>query len=89
MKTIQALLAVFALSALPALSQLVLNPETGLRTGTVTVNGNTSTIEPGLNLSSLDEWGDWNGNPNADFSGANLNAAILENVRSGSLTGTP
>ena len=63
---------VFACAALPALGELVEDPETGLLTGTITVNGQTHTIES-----------------NARLSGADLTAAILERVRSGSITGTP
>ena len=54
MKPLQTLLAVFACAALPALGQLVEDPETGLRTGTITVNGQTYTIEPNANLSGAD-----------------------------------
>ncbi len=50
MKPIQALLAAFALSALPALSQLVLDPETGLRTGTIRIDGRVHHIMPNSNL---------------------------------------
>ena len=50
MKPLQALLAVFACAALPALGQLVEDPETGLRTGTITVNGQTYPIEPSASL---------------------------------------
>ena len=65
MKPLQALLAVFACAALPALGQLVEDPETGLRTGTITVNGQTYTIEPNANLSG------------ANLSGADLSRADL------------
>ncbi len=65
MKPLQTLLAVFACAALPALGQLVEDPETGLRTGTITVNGQTYTIEPNANLSG------------ANLSGADLSSADL------------
>ena len=77
MKPLQTLLAVFACAALPALGQLVEDPETGLRTGTITVNGQTYTIEPNANLS-------W-----AYLSEANLTAANLSraNFNGADLTG--
>ena len=82
MKLMQALLAVFTLSALPALSQSQLDredPETRLRTGTVTMWNRTHTIEPGANLRGVDlhsarlEW--------ANLAGADLSGANLEGVR--------
>ena len=82
MKPMQALLAIFVLSALPALSQSQLNvedPETRLRTGTVTMWNRTHTIEPEENLRGVDlhaarlEW--------ANLAGADLSGANLENVR--------
>ena len=92
MKTLQALLAVFALSALPALGELVEDPETGLRTGTLPVNGATYTIRPGAALRRANLSG-------ADLEGANLagaelgettlSEATLTAVRSGDITGTP
>ncbi len=70
MKPLQALLALFACAVLPTLAELVEDPETGLRTGTITVNGQTYTIEPNANLSDFD-WGF------ADFTGADLSFADL------------
>lgn len=46
MKSLQALLAVFACAALSALGEFVEDSETGLQTGTITANGQTYTIEP-------------------------------------------
>jgi len=51
MKSLPTLLAVFALSALPALAELVTHTVTELRTGTITVNSQIYTIEPHVNLS--------------------------------------
>ena len=62
MKSIPTLLAVFALSALPALAELVTGPLTGLRTGTITINSQIYTIEPNVNLSG------------ANLRGANLSS---------------
>ena len=95
MKPIQAFLAVFALSALPALSQSQLDredPETRLRTGTVTMWNRTHTIEPGANLRGVDlhaarlEWANLAG---ADLSGANLEGVRMSfaNLRGANLSG--
>ena len=65
MKTLKAFALLFVLTALPVAAELVTDPETGLRSGTITVNGNTYEIGPGANLSGADL-------DNADFSGTNL-----------------
>ncbi len=80
MKPLQALLAAFALSALPALGELFADPETGLRTGTITANDQTYTIQPDANLSGADlrraglSWADLS---HANLSGADLRWANL------------
>jgi uncharacterized protein YjbI with pentapeptide repeats len=79
MKQLQVLLSLFACAALPALGELVEDPETGLRTGTITVNGVTYTIEPNANLTLFFE-GFGFLYPNlsgADLSGADLSGADL------------
>jgi hypothetical protein len=79
MKQLQVLLSLFACAALPALGELVEDPETGLRTGTITVNGVTYTIEPNANLTLFFE-GFGFLYPNlsgADLSGADLSDANL------------
>ena len=82
MKPLQALLSLFACAALPALGELVEDPETGLRTGTITINGRTYTIEPNANLRDANLSG-------ADLSGANLANATLNdaNLSDANLTG--
>ena len=81
MKPLQALLAAFALSTLPALGELFADPETGLRTGTITVNDHTYTIGPDANLSgaNLTEAN----LRRADLFRANLNGAVLGAVFGG------
>ncbi len=82
MKALQALLAVLllGLTALPSSAELVTDPETGLRTGTITVNGRTYTIEPNADLfeadlEGIDLWGiDLS---EADLTSANLSGADL------------
>ena len=72
MKSLQAFLALFALSTLPAFAELVQDPKTFLWTGTITINGQTYPIEYGADLSG------------ADLSGAELHVVDL---RSANLTG--
>ena len=68
-------IAVLTLSVIPSFSELVTNPRTGLRTGTITVFADTYTIEPGANLAGANLY-------NVDLSfvdlrGANLTGASL------------
>ncbi len=76
----------FVLTVLPVSAELVTDPETGLRTGTITVNGETYTIEPNARL--------WNANlAGADLRNANLSGASLDtnlagaNLRDANLSG--
>ena len=89
MKALHALLAVLLLAstALPSFAELVVDPATGLRTGTITVNGQTHTIGPntpmGTDLSNADlSSADFRGAQlnGANFSGANLNNANLSHA---------
>ena len=92
MKTLPALLAVFALSALPAWAELVTDPETGLRTGTLTVNGATYTIQPGADLRRANLSGaNLSGADLAltDLRGADLSGADLTGVLSGNIISNP
>ena len=59
MKTFNAFALPFVLTALPVSAELVNDPETGLRTGTISVNGETYRISPLANL------------PDANLAGAN------------------
>ena len=61
---IQPALLAFALTVLPASSELAVDPETALRTGSV----NGYPIQPAANLSG------------ANLSGANLSGAILKQL---------
>ncbi len=80
MKPLQALLALFACAALPALGELVWDLNFEFRTGTITVNGRTYTIEPNADLfeadlEGIDLWGiDLR---HADLTSANLSGADL------------
>lgn len=57
MKSLQALLAVFACAALSALGEFVEDSETGLQTGTITANGQTYTIEPhATHVGAISSW---------------------------------
>ena len=74
MKTLNAFALLFVLTVLPVSAELVTDPETGLRTGTITVNGATYNIRPGANLIGANL-------SNADLSGANLENARLSDAR--------
>jgi uncharacterized protein YjbI with pentapeptide repeats len=92
MKPLQALLALFACAALPALGELVWDLNFEFRTGTITVNGRTYTIEPNADLfeadlEGIDLWGiDLR---HADLTSANLSGADLSeaDLRGASLSG--
>ena len=70
MKTLKAFALLFVLTVLPVSAELVTDPETGFRTGTTTVNGNTYEIGPGANLIDANLSG-------ADLRRADLSGAIL------------
>ena len=78
MKTLNAFALLFVLTALPVSAELVSDPETGLRTGAITVNGQTYEIGPNAfprfaNLSDADL-------RRANFDVSNLNGADLTNA---------
>ena len=68
MKTLKAFALLFVLTVLPVSAELVTDPETGLRTGTIIVNGAINEIGPGVNLNFADL-------RDANLSGANLSGA--------------
>jgi len=51
MKTLKAFALFFVLATLPVSAELVQDPETDLKTGTITANGETYVIKPGADLS--------------------------------------
>ena len=82
MKTLNAFALFFVLTALPVSAELVTDPETGLRTGTITVFDKTYGIGPGVNLEGANL-------RDADLSYVNLNGAFLRDAyfASADLTG--
>ena len=74
MKFLNTFALLFVLTVLPVSAELVTDPTTGLRTGTITVNGATYNIRPGANLIGANL-------SNADLSGANLENARLSDAR--------
>ena len=71
MKTLKAFALLFVLTALPVSAELVTDPVTGLRTGTITVNGQTYEIGPFADLNEADL-------SDANLEGADLTEAKLE-----------
>ena len=102
MKSLKAFALLFVLTVLPVSAELVFDPDTGLMSGIITVNGETYEIEPWTNLQDADlsganlRWTNLRGAnlTGADLSNANLSRADLTNadlrgVRSAGITGTP
>ncbi|MFP6872640.1 MAG: pentapeptide repeat-containing protein [Verrucomicrobiales bacterium] len=73
MKTLNAPALLFVLTALPVTAELATDFETGFRTGTITVNGETYEIGPGVDLQEANLQG-------AALWGANLEGANLWRV---------
>jgi uncharacterized protein YjbI with pentapeptide repeats len=97
MKFLKAFALLFVLTVLPVSAELVIDPGTNLRTGTISRNGRTYEIRPGADLTFADLSDANLSDANlsgadlfaANLSGADLSGADLAGVRSGAITGTP